>query len=105
MDWAVAWTVKRTQSNDSSRSPPLVVRTVTLFPLRLATQASPADEPMTAAPATMKLDGTSTTTQPISWLLSRSASGSSLVAVRVNVVGTPVVAARGVATSVHNRAP
>ena len=98
---AVARTVKRTHPSNSSRSPPLPAWTLTALPVLLATHEPPAFDPVTPTLAMLKLAGTSTITHPISLLLNRAASGSSFVAVRVNVVATPVVAASGEATSVQ----
>jgi hypothetical protein len=98
---AVAWTVKRTHWKSASRSPPLLARTLTALPVLLATHEPPAFDPVTPTLAMLKLAGTLTTTQPISLLLWRAASGSSFVAVSVKVVATPLVAARGDATRVQ----
>lgn len=98
---AVAPMVKVTQSSVSSRSPPLVARTMTRFPASVAIHELPVLDPVTVALATLKFDGTSTRTQPISLLLSTDASGSSFVALNEKVVATPVVTARGDAVSVQ----
>jgi hypothetical protein len=98
---AVAWTVKRTHCISASLSPPLPAWTLTALPVLLATHEPPAFDPVTPTLAMLKFAGTLTITQPISLLLRSAASGSSFVAVRVNVVATPVVAASGDATSVQ----
>ncbi len=97
-------TVNRTQPRNSSRSPPLSAWTMTRLPTIESTcQELPAFEAVTVAAARVKLPGISTTTQPISRLLSSAASGSSFVAVRVKTLCTPVVAVSGEAVRVQSR--
>ena len=91
--------VKVTDCVTSRRPPPLRLCTATLFPKATASQSSPFEALPAPTARMVKLAGTSTSRHP------SSESTSRFVAVRVNVVWTPVVAVSGPPVSVHSSSP